>query len=215
MNNQRENSFKNQPIKIVMIGMSYCAEWPLYLSSKFQIFNKGVNGDLTDGMVNRFEKDVLAEAPEYVLIWGFSNDITTGDRNKIKLITGNIKKNFHHIVEIARQNHIIPILGTQLTISYKKSIREFLYFIIGKLTNRQGYTDFANREIAALNNWLKIYAEENEILLLKLEEQLSNRWGFRQLRYTKEDGSHVTDLGYECLTAYAVPILTEYFSRVE
>jgi lysophospholipase L1-like esterase len=203
------------PSKLVLIGMSYCAEWNLNLQGGYQVINRGVNGDLTDGMLKRFEADVLREKPDYALIWGFSNDITTGDRQRISEIRKNIKENIDKMVGMSKDHRITPILGTQLSISYKKTFRELLFFLLGKLSGRTGYTDFANREIAALNNWLKIYAEDNQLLLLKLEEQLSNRWGFRKLRYTKKDGSHVTESGYERLSAYAGPILTEYFSKMD
>jgi lysophospholipase L1-like esterase len=196
----------------VLIGMSYCAEWNLTLPGNNLIINKGVKWDLTDGMVKRFTKDVLTEKPDFVLIWGFSNDITTGDRLKITEIHRNIKKNIEQMVSTARQLNIIPILGTQLTISYKKTFQEFLLFLFGKLFDRQSYTDFANRQIASLNVWMKKYAAENKILLLELEEQLGNRWGFRKLKYTRKDGSHVTKGGYERLTDYARPILLDYLS---
>lgn len=192
--------------------MSYCSEWNLTLPGSYLIINKGVNGDLTDGMVRRFAKDVLIEKPDFVLIWGFSNDITTGDRLKITEITQNIKENIEQMVSVARKHNITPILGTQLTISYKKTLQEFLMFLLGKLFARQSYTDFANRQITDLNCWLKKYAAENQILLLELEGQLSNRWGFRKLKYTRKDGSHVTKSGYDRLAAYARPILLEYLS---
>jgi lysophospholipase L1-like esterase len=198
--------------KIVMIGMSYCAEWSLNLSEDFKVINKGLNGDLTNGMKNRFQKDVVAEKPDFVLIWGFSNDITTGDRRRIGEIRENIKDNISGMVSTARQHQISPILATQLTISYKKSLRELIFLLIGKLFHRESYTDFANREIHRVNRWLKEYARENNIPLLDLEMQLSNRWGFRKFRYTTPDGSHVTEAGYRKLTVYARPVLMKFLT---
>jgi lysophospholipase L1-like esterase len=200
------------PRKIVLVGMSYCAEWNLTLTKDCQVVNKGVNGDLTDGMKNRFQKDVLAEQPDFVLIWGFSNDITTGDRRQIEEIRKNIKNNISWMVSTARQYQIFPVLATQLTISYKKSLRELILLFIGKLLQKQSYTDFANREIHLVNRWLKEYALENKIPILDLEKQLSNRCGFRKFKYTTPDGSHVTASGYRRLTAYAQPVLMEFLS---
>ena len=87
-----------------------------------------------------------------------------------------------------------------------------LFLIIGKLFQKESYTDFSNREIHLINRWLKEYAKENRTPVLDLEEQLSNRWGFRKFKYTTPDGSHVTAAGYEKLTAYARPVLLEILS---
>jgi lysophospholipase L1-like esterase len=45
---------------------------------KVEVVNKGVNGDLTFGMLKRFPRDVVAEKPDYVIILGGANDIGWG-----------------------------------------------------------------------------------------------------------------------------------------
>ncbi len=44
------------------------------------VVNAGVNGDSTDGMLKRFERDVAVERPDVVVIWGGLNDLGTGRR---------------------------------------------------------------------------------------------------------------------------------------
>jgi len=39
---------------------------------------KGLNGDLTEGMLNRFDRDVLHLSPSHVIIFGGTNDIGWG-----------------------------------------------------------------------------------------------------------------------------------------
>ena len=46
--------------------------------AKLEVVNKGVNGDLTSGMLERFASDVVAEKPDYVIILGGANDIGWG-----------------------------------------------------------------------------------------------------------------------------------------
>ncbi len=72
-------------------------EWPLYQpytrfledtireaiakkgkSIRLQVINKGLNGDLTEGMLNRFDRDVLQLSPNHVIILGGTNDIGWG-----------------------------------------------------------------------------------------------------------------------------------------
>lgn len=42
------------------------------------VLNKGINGDLTSGMLERFSRDVVDERADYVIILGGSNDIGWG-----------------------------------------------------------------------------------------------------------------------------------------
>ena len=45
---------------------------------RVKVLNKGVNGDLTSGMLERFSRDVIDEAPDYVIVLGGTNDIGWG-----------------------------------------------------------------------------------------------------------------------------------------
>ena len=45
---------------------------------KVDVINKGVNGDLTSGMLERFSRDVVDEKADYVIILGGTNDIGWG-----------------------------------------------------------------------------------------------------------------------------------------
>src|SRR5208283_178809 len=42
------------------------------------VLNRGINGDLTSGMLERFSADVVDETAEYVIILGGSNDLGWG-----------------------------------------------------------------------------------------------------------------------------------------
>jgi len=47
-------------------------------SVRLQVINKGLNGDLTEGMLSRFGRDVLLLSPSHVIILGGTNDIGWG-----------------------------------------------------------------------------------------------------------------------------------------
>jgi acyl-CoA thioesterase-1 len=50
----------------------------LQLDVKVDVLNRGINGDLTSGMLERFSRDVVDEKPDYVIILGGANDIGWG-----------------------------------------------------------------------------------------------------------------------------------------
>jgi lysophospholipase L1-like esterase len=54
------------------------------------VVNAGVNGDSTDGMLKRFKRDVAAERPDVVVIWGGLNDLSVMRRPDYVL--GNLFK---------------------------------------------------------------------------------------------------------------------------
>jgi len=45
---------------------------------RLHVVNKGLNDDLTEGMLNRFDRDVLHLSPSHVIILGGTNDIGWG-----------------------------------------------------------------------------------------------------------------------------------------
>ena len=47
-------------------------------SVKVNVLNRGISGDLTSGMLERFSKDVVDEKTDYVIILGGTNDIGWG-----------------------------------------------------------------------------------------------------------------------------------------
>jgi len=67
------------------------------------MINKGVNGDLTEGMLHRFQRDVIDFKPNYVIILGGTNDIGWG--YSIQKIYNNLKTMYMK----ARENGIEPI----------------------------------------------------------------------------------------------------------
>ncbi len=58
----------------------YPAQLEMLLRAKLKsrtvfVANAGINGDSTDGMITRFERDVSREAPDVVVVWGGINDL--------------------------------------------------------------------------------------------------------------------------------------------
>lgn len=73
--------------------------------------NCGISGQVTAQMVARFEKDIIANAPEVVIICGGTNDIA---QNKGYVSNRQIMKNIKTMTRLAEQNGIKVILCTIL-----------------------------------------------------------------------------------------------------
>ena len=71
----------------------------------YSFVNKGINGDTTSGMLARFERDVVSEKPNYVLITGGVNDFIAGGSLEIP------QNNYMAMVHQAFHRKIIPIVG--------------------------------------------------------------------------------------------------------
>lgn len=54
------------------------------------VVNAGVNGDLTEGMMGRFNMDVASERPDAVVVWGGINDL--GHARQPDRVMGNLEK---------------------------------------------------------------------------------------------------------------------------
>lgn len=68
-----------------------------------RFINRGVNGDLTSGMLLRFRQDVIQLNPKYVIILGGTNDIGWG------LQVEEVFLNLKRMYEMALNNRINPI----------------------------------------------------------------------------------------------------------
>lgn len=67
------------------------------------LINRGVNGDLTRDMLRRFQRDVIAEQPQYVILLGGSNDVGWG------FPVDAIFSNLQAMYDAARQHAVEPI----------------------------------------------------------------------------------------------------------
>jgi lysophospholipase L1-like esterase len=62
------------------------------------VVNKGVNGDSTDGMLERFGRSVATEEPDYVILWAGINDLYAG--RDPQRIASNIEELAERVVQV-------------------------------------------------------------------------------------------------------------------
>ena len=87
---------------------SQYAYWMMRTHPEWTVLNRGVNGERSDEIGTRFQRDVLEEKPNYVIILAGVNDIYQG------VPLDSVKRNLLKMYEQARGAGIRPVAATVL-----------------------------------------------------------------------------------------------------
>ena len=132
------------------------------------LYNLGVNGDTTRGMLSRFGQQVAPLEPDYVIVWGGINDLFGANRSP------DILRNLVRIYDMVRKVGGVPI-GCTVT------------SVLGFEPLLQG--------IDELNAMLRAHCETEDIVLVDLFRATSDASGKLRQDYTS-DGVHLNAEGY-------------------
>ena len=178
-----------ETMKIVAIGDSITEGYPFsnqeswveHLAQvlKCQVLNRGICGDFTGGMRERFQRDVLAYAPSHVIILGGANDADE------QIHLDRVSPNFMAMVGMCRQHGIIPILGLP-TPSLIPEEEQFL---------------------GEYRKWLKSYADKNSIMIIDFYSPFLNRIREGQATQLFVDDVHPSIEGYVLMGEVAITSL--------
>lgn len=178
--------------RIVFVGDSITAGWsdamPAFFEGKPYI-ERGIGGETTSQILARFRADVVDLEPAAVVILAGTNDIAG---NAGEVTNKMIQDNLASMAEIATANDIRVILASILPAS------DYPW--------RPGLQP-AGR-IAAVNSWIRTYADENDHLYLDYYSALVNDEGGMQAAYTT-DGVHVNAAGYAVMAGLAETSVAE------
>ena len=203
MNYRMTSQPVNKKLKtVILLGASYTADWAIEPFSEFLFINKGINGNQSCQMLERFERDVLAPHPDIVIIWGFINDFQRSDQCEWPFLPERIIVNFRKMIVLSRENKITPIIGTELTIRPPKTIKEFTAGAVAGIAHKKSYQTLINDQVLLVNEMLKKMAVANHLEILDLQPVLSSKNGLRGSRYALRDGSHISENGYTALTTF-------------
>ena len=100
--------------KIVFMGNSITQMWSqnsFFFKSNPSFINKGISGQTTPQMLNRFEKDVIKQNASTVIILAGINDIA---QNTGPIKVEDIANNIFKMAEIAQKNNIDVIICSVL-----------------------------------------------------------------------------------------------------
>jgi lysophospholipase L1-like esterase len=178
--------------RVVFLGDSITDSWKLAEYFPNQPFvNRGISGQTTPQMLIRMRPDVIALKPKVLVLLAGTNDIA-GNYGEMsnEFIEGNIES----IVELARQNGINVVLASILPISDYN-------------TNKAGEKIIRSKQrpperILALNNWIKNYAAQNNLVYLDYFSATVDDKGFLKAELAG-DGLHPNAKGYEIMKPLA------------
>ncbi|MCI4626479.1 MAG: GDSL-type esterase/lipase family protein [Candidatus Magnetoovum sp. WYHC-5] len=154
------------------------------LNGKADILVKGINGELTEEMVERFERDVVSLKPHYVTILGGTNDIGWG------VNVTKIMQNLFKIYKTAIDAHIKPVAITV------PSLRDYDPLI-------------APRQL--INDLIKKKCHELDIPVIDLFRATAEKGTNRLAMQYSNDGLHLSTAGYRLI---AELLYNEIFSKI-
>ncbi|MFO7810012.1 MAG: GDSL-type esterase/lipase family protein [Candidatus Delongbacteria bacterium] len=158
--------------RIVMLGNSLTehAEWNELLQ-RDDVVNRGIGGDITEGMLNRIES-VLKVKPELCFFMGGINDL-------IKRVSySKTVENIVEIIQILNNNEIKPVILSVLYVGRSYPCSEMI-----------------NAHVENINKDLIRISEEKSAGFLDLNKDLTEN-GFLKDKYTY-DGLHLNVAAYK------------------
>lgn len=87
---------------------SQYAYWMMKAHPSWIVMNRGINGQRSDEILSRFQRDVLLEKPDYVIILAGVNDVYQG------LPLESIERNLLEMYQHAARAKIVPVAATVL-----------------------------------------------------------------------------------------------------
>jgi len=85
----------------------YCY-WMMLAHPEWTVLNRGVNGERSDEILSRFERDVVKEEPAAVIVLAGVNDIYQGRT------AASVRRNLEAMYALAERSRIVPVAATIL-----------------------------------------------------------------------------------------------------
>lgn len=179
---------------VVFMGNSITQSWPDFTPgfwSKPAYINRGIGGQTTDELLDRFERDVIEVEPDAVVILAGTNDIA---QNNGPVPLEAVRDN---IIEMCQQ-------------ADEHGIRVILCSILPAMDYpwRPGLEPA--EKIVRVNAWLRAYAKEMEISYVDFHSKMSDDQNgmIPELAY---DGVHPNENGYQLMVEILKNAETDLF----
>ncbi|MBC2579216.1 GDSL-type esterase/lipase family protein [Clostridium sp. DJ247] len=170
--------------------------WVELIKNKLNIdiFNKGINGDTTTGMLSRSYKDILQLSPTHVIILGGDNDFLGG--RSLELVERNIEE----LVKEAIQSNIVPIIGIQPPID--------TYIAEKKWSNSINY-NIVNTNIKDYRQWILSFTAANNLNSIDFYDCFIKSLELVDSKDIYIDGLHPTVLGHKLMADCVINTFNE------
>ncbi len=163
-----------------------------------EVFNQGIGGDCTGGMLSRFCPGVLPLEPDVVIILGGTNDLWWDLR------VNTILANVFSIACQARYHGVAPVVGLPPPIFKEAAQRRDFAPPMG------GY-DACLEKLSSLIKALERAAEENEVPILDFYHPFFNEEGEVAGEFFLDDGLHPNKEGHRLMAIKIVAFLRSNF----
>ncbi|MET0051535.1 MAG: GDSL-type esterase/lipase family protein [Candidatus Thiodiazotropha sp.] len=194
---------------LVIIGASYAGEWPIEQVGCLRVENRGIGGQVSTEVEERFAEDALSLKPKAVLIWGFINDFANNSRDMEDETRETAIRNIEAMAEAAHAAGVIPVLATEVTMGAPDSLIDGAVRWINELRGKRSYQRYISDNVMAVNRWIRDYAAQKGYPVLDIEGLMTNEAGNRKEGYFTEDLSHISAQAYRDLDAYAIAELKQ------
>lgn len=173
--------------RVVFLGDSITDGWGRGTGAFFPgkpYVNRGISGQTTPQMLDRFQQDVLHLEPAVVVVLAGINDIAgnTGPES-----IEAIEDNFRSMVALAKESHVRVVLSSVLPASY--------------FPWRAGLKPAA--EVKELNAWLESFAREQHVTFLNYYPALVNGEGGMRPELATDKAVHPNAAGYALMAPLA------------
>ncbi len=185
------------PLKVVFIGNSITQGWvdnrPEFFTSN-NYAGRGISGQTSPQLLLRFQQDVIALAPQAVVINIGTNDIAMNTGEYSPQFTFDCIKS---MTELADYHGIKVILSSILPV-YQYGWRPEVKDVPEK--------------IDALNAQIKAFADTKGFAYIDYNTPMKDERGGLKSQYT-EDGVHPTKDGFECMEIIAQKVIDKVINN--
>jgi len=142
---------------------------------KVDVLNRGINGDLTSGMLERFSRDVVDEKADYAIILGGTNDVGWG--------------------------FDLAMIAHNLTAMYDTARNKGIVVVACSVPSILGLDELIPPRLH-LNRMIRKEADKRSITFVDLFTATANPRNNRLLEDYSADGLHLNTKGYQQIGKY-------------
>jgi lysophospholipase L1-like esterase len=166
---------------------SQYAYWLMRAHPEWRVFNRGVNGERSDEIRARFDRDVLGLRPDLVVLVAGVNDIYQGRSPE----------------EVVRE----------LEAMYEAARAASLPVVAGTILPYDSATPAANARMRLVNDWIRAYAAAQPHVAVCDTRAAVAAPGHPDRLAATPDGLHPTPEGYRRMANALVPIIERILAR--
>jgi len=168
---------------------SQYAYWLVEKNPFWRVLNRGVNGERSDEILERFDRDVVERHPYVVVVIAGVNDVY--------------------------QDKTVEHITTHLRRIYDRAAEENIAVLAGSILPFNDATREQNAKMSKVNNWIRKQAEaDDNLTFVDTRKAVASKKSQNKLAST-EDGQHPDVAGYKALAHAIEPELKRVMEKSE